>query len=95
MILSEPAPPLTASYIRPDGLFQLGGGNSALRPVTAEYSYYALPTQLRWGGVGAKQFVEEFQPVVYYNPYSGPSDSHPDQFISNYNIASDSVDGYV
>ncbi|AEW91345.1 pVIII [Bovine adenovirus 3] len=87
--------PLTASCLRPDGVFQLGGGSrSSFNPLQTDFAFHALPSRPRHGGLGSRQFVEEFVPAVYLNPYSGPPDSYPDQFIRHYNVYSNSVSGY-
>lgn len=81
--------------VRPDGTFQLAGG--ARLPVTSREAYLTLQGSSsvpRSGGVGTRQFVQEFVPAVYYNPFSGPPDTFPDQFIPNFDIISNSVDGY-
>ncbi|QDZ17474.1 pVIII [Ovine adenovirus 8] len=90
------APALTASLLRPDGIFQLGGGGgrSSFNPVRTDAAFHALPSQPRRGGIGARQFVEEFVPAVYLNPYAGPPDTYPDQFIRHYSVYTDSVSGY-
>lgn len=89
------SPPLTASCLRPDGVFQLGGGGrSSFNPVRADAAFHALPSRPRHGGVGSLQFIEEFAPTVYLNPFAGPPDSYPDQFIAHYNVYSNSVSGY-
>lgn len=90
-----PTSGLSASTLRPDGLFQLGGGGrSSFNPLQTDIAFQALPSQPRHGGLGSRQFIREFAPTVYLNPFSGPPDSYPDQFISNYNIQSHSVNGY-
>lgn len=81
--------------VRPDGTFQLAGG--ARVPLTSREAYLTLQGSSsvpRSGGVGTRQFVKEFVPAVYYNPFSGPPDTFPDQFIPNFDIISNSVDGY-
>ena len=85
----------TASRLRPDGIFQLaGGGRSSFTPNEAFLTLQATSSQPRSGGVGSAQFVAEFVPSVYTNPFSGPPGTYPDQFISNYDIVSDTVRGY-
>ncbi|AEM06281.1 pVIII [Bat adenovirus 2] len=91
--LSEDIP--RASYIRPDGIFQLGGGSrSSFDPTQAFLTLQQASSAPRQGGIGAVQFVQEFVPEVYLNPFSGPPDTFPDQFIPNYDIVTNSVDGY-
>lgn len=91
--LSEDIP--SASWIRPDGLFQLGGGSrSSFSPTQAFLTLQQASVAPRSGGIGEVQFVREFVPQVYLNPFSGPPDSFPDQFIPNYDIVTNSVDGY-
>nr|WGN96573.1 pVIII protein [Lemur mastadenovirus] len=87
---------LSASSLRPDGIFQIaGGGRSSFNPAREQFLLLqSSSTQPRSGGVGSVQFVKEFVPSVYFNPFSGPPGSYPDQFISNYDIRTDSVDGY-
>ena len=48
----------------------------------------------RSGGIGTLQFIEEFVPSVYFNPFSGPPGHYPDQFIPNFDAVKDSADGY-
>lgn len=84
-----------ASYIRADGTFQLGGGSrSSFDPTQAFLTIQQASTLPRSGGIGSVQFVREFVPEVYLNPFSGPPDTFPDQFIPNYDIVTNSVDGY-
>ncbi|WET32002.1 protein VIII precursor [Canine adenovirus 2] len=91
--LSEDIP--SASWIRPDGIFQLGGGSrSSFSPTQAFLTLQQASSTPRAGGVGTYQFVREFVPEVYLNPFSGPPDTFPDQFIPNYDIVTNSVDGY-
>uniref|UniRef100_A0AAU7E206 Pre-hexon-linking protein VIII n=1 Tax=Cardioderma bat adenovirus TaxID=3141913 RepID=A0AAU7E206_9ADEN len=91
--LSEPE--LSASTLRPDGLFQLAGGSrSSFDPTQALLTLQQSSSQPRSGGIGSRQFVREFVPEVYLNPYSGPPDTFPDQFMPNYDIVTDSVNGY-
>ncbi|AWO77115.1 pVIII [Tree shrew adenovirus 1] len=82
--------------VRADGTFQLAGGSrSSFNPREELFlKLQSAPSQPRSGGIGSWQFVEEFVPAVYYNPFSGPPGTYPDQFISNYDVVSDSVDGY-
>lgn len=80
---------------RPDGLFQLGGGSrSSFGPTEAYLTLQQRSSVPRSGGVGAEQFVREFVPEVYLNPYSGPPSTFPNQFMPNYDIVTDSVNGY-
>lgn len=91
--LSEDIP--TASVLRPDGIFQLAGGSrSSFNPLQAYLTLQQSSTQPRSGGIGSNQFVREFVPDVYLNPFSGPPDTFPDQFIPNYDIVTNSVAGY-
>lgn len=87
---------LKASSVRPDGFFQLGGGSRSsfspgLRTFLAIERGSSSP---RYGGIGERQFVREFVPAVYFQPFSGPPGTYPDEFIYNYDIVTDSVDGY-
>lgn len=87
--------PFSASTLRPDGIFQLGGGGrSSFNPTEAYLTLQNSSSLPRSGGIGSDQFVREFVPTVYINPFSGPPGTYPDQFISNYNILTDSVAGY-
>lgn len=80
---------------RADGLYQLGGGSrSSFNPLQAFLTIQQGSSVPRSGGIGAEQFVREFVPAVYLNPFSGPPDSFPNQFMPNYNIVTDSVAGY-
>lgn len=92
--LTSDAP--SASWLRPDGVFQLAGGSrSSFNPGVANYLTLQPASSLpRSGGLGAVQFVHEFVPSVYFQPFSGPPGTYPDEFIYNYDIVSDSVDGY-
>nr|AAC40820.1 hexon-associated structural protein pVIII precursor [Bovine adenovirus 1] len=86
----------SASFLRPDGVFQLAGGsrssfNPGLSTLLTVQPASSLP---RSGGIGEVQFVHEFVPSVYFQPFSGPPGTYPDEFIYNYDIVSDSVDGY-
>ncbi|ANG08572.1 hexon-associated protein [Equine adenovirus 1] len=86
---------LSASWIRPDGLFQLGGGSrSSFDPTQAFLTLQQGSSEPRSGGIGSFQFVQEFVPEVYFHPFSGPPETFPDQFIPHYDIVSDSVHGY-
>lgn len=83
------------SSVRPDGTFQLAGGSRP--PLTTTHRLLTLQRSSsvpRSGGIGSAQFVNEFVPAVYFNPFSGPPDSFPDQFIPNFDIISNSVNGY-
>lgn len=85
----------SASFLRPDGVFQLGGGGrSSFNPVDTFLTLQTSSSQQRSGGLGSAQFVREFVPSVYFNPFSGPPDTYPEAFISNYNVITDSVSGY-
>ena len=85
----------TASQLRADGQFQLAGGSrSSFSPQEAYLTLQDRPSRPRSGGLGAVQFVAEFVPSIYPHPFSGPPGSYPDEFISNYDIVSDSVRGY-
>lgn len=80
---------------RPDGVFQLGGaGRSSFTPRQAYLTLQSSSSQPRSGGIGTLQFVEEFVPSVYFNPFSGAPGLYPDDFIPNYDAVSESVDGY-
>lgn len=86
---------LSARYLRPDGVFQIaGGGLSSYDPTRQFLTLQASSSQPRSGGIGSVQFVHEFVPTVYLNPFSGPPGSYPDAFISNYDVVTNSVDGY-
>ncbi|AMB43037.1 pVIII [Bat mastadenovirus WIV13] len=81
--------------IRSDGVMQLaGGGSHSLTPLNAYLLLQSASSMPRNGGIGSNQFVKEFVPTVYYNPYSSSPASFPDQFISNYDVISDSVAEY-
>ncbi len=86
----------SASWLRPDGVFQIAGGSrSSFSPgVSSLLTLQPSSTLPRSGGIGAVQFVHEFVPSVYFQPFSGPPGTYPDEFIYNYNIVTDSVDGY-
>ncbi|AKT26038.1 pVlll protein [Equine adenovirus 2] len=82
--------------LRPDGIFQLAGGSrSSFNPNVTQYlALQGQPSVPRSGGLGSIQFIQEFVPTVYFNPFSGRPDTYPDEFIYNYDLATDSVDGY-
>ncbi|AXE75637.1 pVIII [Egyptian fruit bat adenovirus] len=80
--------------IRSDGVCQLAGGSADITPGHAYLLLQSSSTVPRAGGIGADQFVQEFVPSVYCNPFAGPPSSFPDQFIHNYDIVSDSVAEY-
>lgn len=85
----------SSPLVRPDGTFQLAGGSRL--PFTTTHQLLTLQRSSsvpRSGGIGSAQFVNEFVPAVYFNPFSGPPDSFPDQFIPNFDIVSNSVNGY-
>lgn len=86
----------SASRLRPDGVFQLAGGSrSSFNPgVNTLLTFQPASTLPRSGGIGTLQFVEEFVPSVYFQPFSGPPGTYPDEFIYNYDVVTDSVDGY-
>lgn len=86
----------SVSWLRPDGVFQLAGGSrSSFSPGVSQLLTLQPASSLpRSGGIGAVQFVHEFVPSVYFQPFSGPPGTYPDEFIYNYDIVSDSVDGY-
>lgn len=86
--------PTFTGLVRSDGTFQLAGGSAEPLTGRALIAIQGISTVPRSGGIGSKQFVNEFVPTVYYNPYSGPPNTFPDQFISNFNVVSNSVDGY-
>ena len=92
--LNSEAP--SVSWLRPDGVFQLAGGSrSSFNPgVNALLTLQPASSIPRSGGIGEVQFVHEFVPSVYFQPFSGPPGTYPDEFIYNYDIVSDSVDGY-
>ncbi|AIA22363.1 pVIII [California sea lion adenovirus 1] len=81
----------TPAGVRSDGIFQLAGGR---RQPSNYLLLNTASSQPRSGGIGSAQFVREFSPSVYINPFSGPPDTFPDQFCSNYDIITNSVDGY-
>lgn len=85
----------SALGVRPDGVFQLAGaGRSSFTPRQAYLTLQSSASRPRAGGIGTIQFLEEFCPSVYFNPFSGPPGAYPDDFIPNYDGISDSVDGY-
>uniref|UniRef100_A0AAU6S547 Pre-hexon-linking protein VIII n=1 Tax=Pipistrellus pipistrellus adenovirus TaxID=3140007 RepID=A0AAU6S547_9ADEN len=86
---------VSARHLRPDGIFQIaGGGLSSFDPTRQFLTLQASSTQPRSGGIGSVQFVNEFVPSVYLNPFSGPPGTYPDAFIPNYDVVTNSVDGY-
>lgn len=95
MQISEFSPvPRLAGLVRSDGTFQLAGGSTEPLSHQTLLALSGTSTVPRSGGIGSRQFVKEFVPTVYYNPFSGPPNTFPDQFISNFNVISNSVDGY-
>lgn len=85
----------SSTGLRPDGVFQLAGaGRSSFTPRQAYLTLQSSSSQPRSGGIGTLQFVEEFVPSVYFNPFSGSPGLYPDDFIPNYDAVSESVDGY-
>ncbi|AGK27180.1 pVIII [Simian mastadenovirus C] len=85
----------SSAGLRPDGVFQLGGaGRSSFTTRQAYLTLQSSSSQPRSGGIGTLQFVEEFVPSVYFNPFSGSPGRYPDSFIPNYDAVSESVDGY-
>ncbi|BBF72841.1 pVIII [Mastadenovirus eidoli] len=81
--------------MRSDGIFQLGGGSKA--PIKPQHQWILLQSSSsrpRSGGLGSAQFVEEFVPSVYLNPYSGSPSKYPEQFIFNYDVVEDRVANY-
>lgn len=93
LTLSEHFPSVGA--LRADGTFQLAGGSrSSFNPSQAFLTLQQSSSKPRSGGLGTWQFVKEFVPTVYLNPFSGSPDTFPDQFMPNYNITTDSVQGY-
>ncbi|CBI12345.1 unnamed protein product [simian adenovirus 33] len=81
--------------LRPDGVFQIAGcGRSSFTPRQAVLTLESSSSQPRSGGIGTLQFVEEFTPSVYFNPFSGSPGQYPDEFIPNFDAISESVDGY-
>lgn len=91
--LAESSGPVS---VRSDGLFQLAGGSrSSFAPWQEIVQLQTHASVPRYGGLGSKQFVREFVPTVYLNPFSGPPDTYPDQFISNYDVSTHSIEGYL
>lgn len=81
--------------VRADGAFQLGGSGPLPAPGPIQWlTLQNAPSVPRSGGIGERQFVSEFVPVPYLNPFSGPPGTYPDQFQSNYDIVSGRVQGY-
>lgn len=81
--------------VRSDGLFQLAGGGPAF--VTPHRPWLLMQTNStvpRSGGIGEKQFLQEFPPSVYLYPYSGCPSVFPSQFIHHYDVVTDTVDNY-
>lgn len=91
--------PLPQPYrVRSDGVFQLAGGSRVPLSGLSQQNLLALqssPSVPRDGGLGTYQFVQEFVPSVYINPYSGNPRTYPDEFISNFDVYTNSVDGYA
>lgn len=79
--------------LRPDGIFQIGGGSS-LNPTETILGLQIHSTRPRSGGIGSRQFVSEFIPTVYINPFSGPPDTYPDDFLPNYDNVDNTIAGY-
>ncbi|ARE31895.1 pVIII [red squirrel adenovirus 1] len=95
--LNEQLPAPQPYRLRADGLFQLAGGSKINTTALSTPNLIALqtsPSVPRSGGIGSWQFVQEFVPAVYLNPYSGLPQTYPDEFIHNYDAYTDSVDGY-
>lgn len=82
--------------LRSDGSFQLGGSGVPRysRPQLQEITLSSRSSVPRSGGIGLNQFVNEFVPTVYLNPFSGPPGTFPDQFQPNYDIVTETVSGY-
>lgn len=80
--------------LRSDGQFQLAGGSRVILPQQGTLLLQGSSSRPRSGGIGALQFTQEFVPTVYQNPFSGPPGVYPDEFIYNYDLLSDSVNGY-
>lgn len=96
--LNEQLPHYRPFRLRADGLFQLAGGARVTPSSLSRRNVLAIstaPSVPRSGGIGSWQFVQEFVPTVYLNPYSGPPDTYPDEFIPDYDVATGSVDGYL
>lgn len=91
--------PLPQPYrVRADGVFQLAGGSKFPINALSRQNLLAIqtsPSVPRDGGIGSYQFVQEFVPSVYLNPYSGNPRTYPDEFISNFDAFTNSVDGYA
>lgn len=91
--------PLPQPYrVRSDGVFQLAGGSRTSMEALSRQNLLALqtsPSVPRDGGLGTYQFVQEFVPSVYINPFSGNPRTYPDEFISNFDAYTNSVDGYA
>lgn len=95
--LNEQLPRSRPYRLRSDGMFQLAGGSRVLPSSLSRRNVLAIstaPSVPRSGGIGSWQFVQEFVPTVYLNPYSGPPDTYPDEFIPDYDVDTGSVDGY-
>ncbi|SMG83455.1 pVIII [Bottlenose dolphin adenovirus 1] len=84
----------SVSHLRADGIFQLAGGQQGFQPRDTILKLQASSSLPRSGGVGSKQFVAEFVPSVYLNPFSGPPSTFPDEFISNYDLTTETIAGY-
>ncbi|AFK92182.1 pVIII [Human adenovirus D13] len=81
--------------LRPDGVFQIAGaGRSSFTPNQAYLTLQSSSSEPRSGGIGTLQFVEEFVPSVYFNPFSGSPGLYPDEFIPNFDAVREAVDGY-
>lgn len=87
----------STTRLRPDGVFQLAGGSrSSFNPgINTLLTLQPAASVPRSGGIGEVQFVHEFVPSVYFQPFSGPPGSYPDEFIYNFDVATDSIDGYA
>lgn len=73
-----------------DALFQLAGGCASKNCFILDNA----PRIARSGGIGSKQFIEEFVPSVILEPFAGPSYTFPYETIYHYDVISDSVDDY-
>lgn len=96
--LNEQLPIAQPYRVRSDGVFQLAGGSRTPLAALSRQSLLALqtsPSVPRDGGLGTYQFVQEFVPSVYLNPYAGNPRTYPDEFISNFDVYTNSVDGYA
>lgn len=96
--LNEQLPHYPPFRLRADGMFQLAGGARVTPSALSRRHVLAIstaPSVPRSGGIGSWQFVQEFVPTVYINPYSGDPDTYPDEFIPDYDAATGSVDGYL